>query len=63
MYADENEEMKRFKVFLDNKQIIEEHNKRYKLGEVSYAMEINEFADFYEHEYDQMQGYNGSESL
>ena len=49
--------MKRFKVFLDNKQLIAEHNKRFKLGEVSYSKGINQFSDFFEHEFVKVQGF------
>ncbi|KAL7631756.1 UNVERIFIED_CONTAM: hypothetical protein RMT77_017937 [Armadillidium vulgare] len=39
------EEIKRHKIFNEHKLMIEEHNKKYEEGEVTFTMEINKFAD------------------
>ncbi|KAJ8943312.1 hypothetical protein NQ318_004753 [Aromia moschata] len=45
MYRSSLEEVKRHSIFLDNLKKIEEHNEKYKIGNSSYEMGINEFAD------------------
>ncbi|RXG61727.1 hypothetical protein Avbf_16518 [Armadillidium vulgare] len=41
------EEIKRHKIFNENKLMIEEHNKKFKEGEVTFTMKINKFSDMY----------------
>lgn len=43
-YNSKNEEVS-MKNYLINKEIVEEHNKKYELGEVSFKLELNKFAD------------------
>ncbi|XP_072375485.1 cathepsin L-like proteinase [Diabrotica undecimpunctata] len=44
-YEHLREEQVRFQIFSDNLRKIEEHNKRYESGEVSYFLAVNQFAD------------------
>ncbi|XP_062136117.1 procathepsin L-like [Drosophila sulfurigaster albostrigata] len=44
-YKDASEELKRLQNFVENKKLIDSHNKRYAAGEVSYEMGINQFSD------------------
>nr|XP_023020438.1 crustapain-like isoform X1 [Leptinotarsa decemlineata] len=44
-YENTEEENKRFNIFLDNLRRIEEHNEKYRNGESSYQMGVNQFSD------------------
>lgn len=44
-YKDQEEEQKRRNLYMENKVRIEEHNKRFAAGEVTYSMGVNAFAD------------------
>ncbi|XP_068084043.1 cathepsin L isoform X3 [Anabrus simplex] len=44
-YASPLEEQHRKKIYMENKQKITEHNKRFMDGEVSYTMRLNEYGD------------------
>lgn len=44
-YEDDAEEQKRLKFFMDNVKAVEEHNKKFDAGEVTYSMGINQFSD------------------
>ncbi|XP_031627140.1 digestive cysteine proteinase 1-like [Contarinia nasturtii] len=50
-YDNETEEIRRFGIFLENKKYIEEHNKLYEMGNVSYDLGMNDFADLTDEEY------------
>ncbi|KAH8370498.1 hypothetical protein KR093_003683 [Drosophila rubida] len=45
VYKDVSEELKRLQIFVENKKLIERHNKRYANGEETYKMGINQFSD------------------
>ncbi|XP_034101930.1 cathepsin L-like [Drosophila albomicans] len=44
-YQDASEELKRLQIFVENKKLIDTHNKRYVAGEESYEMGVNKFSD------------------
>ncbi|XP_062136111.1 procathepsin L-like [Drosophila sulfurigaster albostrigata] len=44
-YKDSSEELKRLQIFVENKKLIDTHNKRYLAGEESYEMGVNKFSD------------------
>jgi len=50
-YTSPDEERRRFSIFHVNKKMIEEHNQRYELGEHSYRLELNKFADMLAEEF------------
>uniref|UniRef100_A0A0A9VTD9 Cathepsin L n=1 Tax=Lygus hesperus TaxID=30085 RepID=A0A0A9VTD9_LYGHE len=45
IYASQEEEAQRFKIYLENKQMVNDHNQKYERGEVSYRLALNKFAD------------------
>ncbi|CAH2014515.1 unnamed protein product [Acanthoscelides obtectus] len=45
------EDKNRFSIFQDNVRMIQEHNKKYESGEVSYSMEVTQFADMTQQEF------------
>ncbi|XP_062136114.1 procathepsin L-like [Drosophila sulfurigaster albostrigata] len=45
IYKDASEELKRIQIFVENKKLIDSHNKRYVAGEESYEMGVNKFSD------------------
>uniref|UniRef100_A0A6P7HDB2 Cathepsin L1-like n=1 Tax=Diabrotica virgifera virgifera TaxID=50390 RepID=A0A6P7HDB2_DIAVI len=55
-YSNKNEEVDRFKIFQDNLRKIKEHNARYKKGQETYKMGLNQFADLTRDEFVQMLG-------
>ncbi|KAG7153916.1 digestive cysteine proteinase 1-like [Homarus americanus] len=60
-YVDLEEERYRLNVFLDNLQYIEEFNKKYERGEVTYNLAINQFSDMTNDEFNSMmKGYKTS---
>ena len=50
-YESEEEERLRFTVFHVNKNMINEHNRRYELGQHSYKLKLNKFADLMTEEF------------
>ncbi|RXG56103.1 Digestive cysteine proteinase 2, partial [Armadillidium vulgare] len=54
------EEIKRHKIFNENKLMIEEHNKKFKEGEVTFTMKINKFSDMLLEETSYLRGYKPS---
>lgn len=44
-YKSEIEEKFRMKIFMDNKNKVEKHNRRFHKGEVSFTLKLNHFAD------------------
>uniref|UniRef100_A0A1B6F9B9 Cathepsin propeptide inhibitor domain-containing protein n=1 Tax=Cuerna arida TaxID=1464854 RepID=A0A1B6F9B9_9HEMI len=56
-YATPEEELKRRDIFLKNLKYVREHNEKYKRGEVSFEVGINEFSDWTKEELDAM--HNG----
>ncbi|CAG9856061.1 unnamed protein product [Phyllotreta striolata] len=44
-YATPEEEQERFKVFEANVQRIDEHNKKFETGEVTFSQGVNQFSD------------------
>jgi len=58
-YRSQEEENYRMGVFFSNKQNIDEHNRKYETGAVSYHMKMNRFGDLLTHEFAAMvNGYN-----
>ncbi|OQR90542.1 cysteine protease family C01A [Thraustotheca clavata] len=57
-HADDHPLMeKRFKAFRTNLRRIEEHNKKYDAGQVTFTLGLNELADFTDEEYKGLLGY------
>lgn len=50
-YADQDEENRRFQIFVDTVKMIIQHNDKHAKGEVSYSMGINQFSDMLPEEY------------
>ncbi|KAF7284639.1 hypothetical protein GWI33_021827 [Rhynchophorus ferrugineus] len=50
-YATPEEEQQRFNIFKANFDRIQEHNKKYEAGEVTYTQGINDFADLTREEF------------
>lgn len=50
------EDAKRFEIFKENLAMIEEHNKKYEKGEVTYTMGLNKFTDWFPEEKSRMHG-------
>ncbi|XP_018566899.1 protein CTLA-2-alpha-like isoform X4 [Anoplophora glabripennis] len=50
------EEAKRFAIFQENVKKIEEHNKKYDAGEVTYKQGINNFSDLTPEEFKKFSG-------
>nr|QOV03072.1 cathepsin L1 [Dysdercus peruvianus] len=60
-YRNPSEEQYRMGVFLRNKHMIEEHNKNYKSGDVSFHMKMNHFGDLTPEEFkERMNKYKSS---
>ncbi|KAL7631751.1 UNVERIFIED_CONTAM: hypothetical protein RMT77_017932 [Armadillidium vulgare] len=51
------EDVKRRKIFYENKIMIDEHNQKYEEGKVTFKMGINEFADMLQEETSYLRGY------
>lgn len=54
VYKTEAEQQLRETIFNENLQVIEEHNKKYELGLVSYKLGVNKFADLTDKEFGDM---------
>ncbi|KAF7268185.1 hypothetical protein GWI33_018647 [Rhynchophorus ferrugineus] len=54
LYQNETEEAKRFKIFQDNLKEIEEHNRLFENGKVTYSLGINKFSDMTQEEFSRM---------
>ncbi|KAH8307750.1 hypothetical protein KR044_012242, partial [Drosophila immigrans] len=54
VYKDVSEELKRLQIFVENKKLIESHNKRYAAGEESYKMGVNKFSDMSPEEFQRL---------
>lgn len=50
-YRNLEDEWRRFNIFLSNKDIVESHNSRYELGELTYTVALNQFADMTNEEF------------
>nr|AAR12010.1 cathepsin L-like proteinase [Triatoma infestans] len=50
-YKNSFEELFRMNVYKENQRKIDEHNKRYENGEVSYKLKMNHFGDLMQHEF------------
>ena len=60
-YHNEHEENLRFEIFRDNKHKIARHNQRFQNGEVTYAVDVNKYADLLPREFaERMNGFNRS---
>ncbi|VVC28252.1 Peptidase C1A, papain C-terminal,Cysteine peptidase, asparagine active site,Cysteine peptidase [Cinara cedri] len=57
-YKNIEDELFRKKLYLKNKIVIEEHNKLYKKGQVTYKLKMNQFGDMANHERKYMNGFN-----
>ncbi|XP_047531379.1 cathepsin L-like [Vanessa atalanta] len=63
-YENEAEERFRMKIYAQNKLIMEEHNRRFKSGQVTYRVGVNKYADMLHHEFvHTMHGFNSSAKL
>lgn len=63
VFDDKSDEQFKYQVWLANKEFIDEHNKRYEDGEVSYTMAMNEFSDLTDSEFKEMYtGLNDEDS-
>ncbi|XP_034104195.1 procathepsin L-like [Drosophila albomicans] len=51
IYKDSTEELKRLQIFVENKKLIDRHNKRYEAGKESYKMGVNKFTDLTQEEF------------
>merc|ERR1712121_587577 len=61
-YESETEDFLRKEIFLNNVQKIEEHNRKFEAGEVSYQLGVNQFTDLTDGEYGASQlGYKKPE--
>ncbi|KAL3314530.1 hypothetical protein Ciccas_006852, partial [Cichlidogyrus casuarinus] len=60
-YETETENQMRHKLWLDNLRMVEEHNKRYENGEVTYYLAQNRFSDMTTEEREQMNGFRMDE--
>lgn len=54
VYKDETDEEMRQQIWLTNKEIIAEHNRKYENGEVSFTMALNQFSDLSSAEFNEM---------
>ncbi|KAH8307751.1 hypothetical protein KR044_012243, partial [Drosophila immigrans] len=54
VYKDVREELKRLQIFVENKKLIESHNRRYAAGEESYKMGVNQFTDLRSKEFQEV---------
>lgn len=50
-YDTEDEEQRRFNIYLENKRKMDEHNENYKNGKVNYMMYLNELTDLTQDEF------------
>lgn len=50
-YDTADEDLKRKEIYFQNKQYVEEHNKRHETGEVTWKMGINQFSDLSKEEF------------
>lgn len=57
MYGNEAEESRRRAIVEERKRIIEEHNKKYKAGEVTWSGRLNSMSDYTEEERSRMHGF------
>ena len=63
-YGSVEEERFRFMIFLANKERINEHNRRYELGQHSYKLKLNKFADLMTEEFAAvMNGYRQEDKV
>lgn len=63
-YDNDVEDSFRMKIYMDNKHKIQQHNKQYEQGSVSFKMEMNHFGDLLHHEFIRtMNGYRKNLSL
>ncbi|XP_062136123.1 cathepsin L-like [Drosophila sulfurigaster albostrigata] len=53
-YKDASEELKRLQNFVENKKLIDSHNKRFTAGEKTYKMGINQFSDLNSKEFQEV---------
>lgn len=53
VYQNTAEMIKRYDIFKSNRALVESHNAKFQLGEVSFALEMNQFADLTNQEYRQ----------
>lgn len=56
-YRDPNEELLRLKIYQSNLDEIKEHNRMYEQGLVTYSLQMNEFGDLTEEEFEEMYLY------
>ncbi|XP_037812433.1 crustapain-like [Lucilia sericata] len=57
VYGDEGEERRRRAIVAQRKKIVEEHNLKYKKGEVEYQGRLNSMSDYTDEERTRMHGF------
>ncbi|XP_073995819.1 procathepsin L-like [Rhodnius prolixus] len=62
-YKNSFEEIFRMSVYKENQKKIDEHNKRYEVGEVSYKLKMNHFGDLMQHEFKALNKLKASSKL
>ncbi|XP_046977839.1 cathepsin L-like isoform X5 [Vanessa cardui] len=63
-YENETEEKFRLKIYAENKLKVEEHNRRFERGEVTFRLDVNKYADKLHHEFvHTMNGFNRTAKL
>ncbi|KAL1467915.1 hypothetical protein MTO96_041832, partial [Rhipicephalus appendiculatus] len=55
-YDSDSEEFERFKLFVENRQFIREHNEKYDQRLVSHSIELNQFGDLSINEFEELAG-------
>jgi len=63
VYTSEAEESMRKAIFLSNIAKIEEHNKKYVIGEESFSLGVNKFTDLLQSEFQSLNGYRPSDII
>merc|ERR1712109_87397 len=57
-YRNKEEDYRRMKVFMDNKEKIASHNSLFHEGKETYSMKMNHLGDMFDHELEYINGYD-----